>query len=216
MAGKSLSSILYSFRVSKGLTQRELAELCNVSKQNISFLESGINPETGEKIKPKLETYEKLARGMGMTRDELIALVEGKPMFKKVVEKTSAYNVPVINKFTEIYFTKEKLKQLEHVDIPENIYKKDFTFAFRIADDGLSPVMQKNDIAIVWLDEPYESGDFVVTCSIIDDSLRCYKIYKSPVATVLFGNLTVNPIVKELSVGPAIKGKVVFVQKSLI
>ena len=43
-----------------------------------------------------------------------------------------------------------------------------------------------------------ENGDFVLTCSIMDDSLRCYKIYKSPKATVLFGNLSINPIVKEL------------------
>lgn len=216
MEKESLSSIIVSYMNSKGLTQKEFGKKCGISRQNISFLVSGINPTTDKEINPHLDTYEKLAHGMGITRDELLSRVEGKPMFEKVVEKASAYSVPIINNFMDIFYTKVNSKQLDHVNVPESIYKKGCTVAYKIADDGLSPVIQKNDIAVVWLDEPYESGDFVLTCSVMDDSLRCYKIYKTPKATILFGNLSVNPIVKELSAGPAIKGKVVFVQKPLL
>ena len=196
--------------------QKEFGKKCGISRQNISFLVSGINPTTGKGINPELETYEKLAHGMGMTRDELLSRVEGKPIFEKVVEKTSAYSVPIIKKLIELNISNVEPNQRESIIIPENLYKKGSTIAYRIADDDLSPVMQKNDIAIVWMDESYESGDFVLTSPIIGDGLKCYKYYKDTKATVLFGNLSVNPIVKEFSMGPCIMGKVVFIQKPLL
>jgi len=71
-----LRVLLKRYRRDHGLSQREFARQCNLSHALISLLEMGENPQTGKAMSPDLETYQKLAGGMGITTDQLFAEME--------------------------------------------------------------------------------------------------------------------------------------------
>jgi transcriptional regulator with XRE-family HTH domain len=56
---------------------QELADRCKLSKGYISMLESGKHPKNGRPIIPSIETYGKLAKGMGMSLDTLLRAIDG-------------------------------------------------------------------------------------------------------------------------------------------
>ena len=72
----TLGEYLKDYRKRMKLSQRALALKCDVSHSYIGFLESGINPTTKEPIKPSLVNLHKLANGMGIRLDELLASVD--------------------------------------------------------------------------------------------------------------------------------------------
>jgi transcriptional regulator with XRE-family HTH domain len=60
---------LRKLREAAGLTQDELAKLADVSQGHIAHLEAG-------ESNPKLETMEKLARGLGVKLATIIAAIQ--------------------------------------------------------------------------------------------------------------------------------------------
>lgn len=67
-----IGEILKHYRSDRHLSQREFAQVCNVSNGYISMLESGVNPRSGEPLIPSLTVLNKIAAGMGITVDALI------------------------------------------------------------------------------------------------------------------------------------------------
>lgn len=66
-----LSELLKKYREENNLSQRELARRCDLSHGLISLIEKEKNPQTGQPMKQDIETYSKLADGMGMSTQEL-------------------------------------------------------------------------------------------------------------------------------------------------
>ena len=215
MGKELLSDIIKSFRTKHGLSQEDLALRCGLSKAYIGVLERGYDPNTLEPTKPSIGTYEKLALGMGMSQEELMFRVEDLHMFEKVI----AYRVPIVRRHSDIasvYFGNDIITDREsYVNVSEDVYKERRTVAIRIEDETLFPKIQKNDIAIVRLDEPCSSGDFVLTYCESKDSLRCYRINKENYPSILFGNLSINPISIDSSLDILILGKVILVQRNM-
>ncbi len=217
MRKEQLSDIMQNYRLKHGLSPEQMAKRCGISRSFYYLLLKGKDYKTGEKISPSMETYESIAKGMGMTRDELISRVEGRPMFEKVIFQTAtAYNVPVVKKLSDVLAVNGKYPdELDAVKISEDIYKKDKTIAFKIENDDLFPKIQKNDLVIVWLEEQYSDGDYVLTSWSGDNTLYCYKIRKDQTSTILYGNLSVDPVRLEDTSKITILGKLVFVHKKL-
>ena len=59
------------YRKAKDLSQRDFARRCGLSHSLISILEMGVNPQTGKKPQPDLETYRKIAIGMNRSVQDL-------------------------------------------------------------------------------------------------------------------------------------------------
>jgi transcriptional regulator with XRE-family HTH domain len=72
----TLGKYLKEYRKRMQLSQRALAVRCNVSHAYIGFLEKGVNPATGEPLKPSLANLHKIANGMGVRLDELLSAVD--------------------------------------------------------------------------------------------------------------------------------------------
>lgn len=72
----TLGDYLKNYRERMKLSQRAFALKCNVSHAYIGFLESGVNPTTKEPIKPSLVNLHKIANGMGIRLEELLASVD--------------------------------------------------------------------------------------------------------------------------------------------
>ena len=72
----TLGEYLKQYRDAHDLSQRQFAALCGVSNGYISMLEKGENPKTGEPITPTMQSVVSIARGMGMTMQELLSVVD--------------------------------------------------------------------------------------------------------------------------------------------
>ena len=76
----TLAEFIVSYRKEHGISQRRLADQCDLSTGYISLIEKEINPQTGKKMVPTLAVFDKLAKGMGMTIDDLFAAVDDMPV----------------------------------------------------------------------------------------------------------------------------------------
>lgn len=72
----TLGEYLKQYRDAHDLSQRQFAALCGVSNGYISMLEKGENPKTGEPITPTMQSVVSIARGMGLTMQELLSEVD--------------------------------------------------------------------------------------------------------------------------------------------
>ena len=71
-----LKDIIYKFRTEHDLTMDEFSKRCGVSKGYISMIEAGRNAKTGQPIKPTIATLTKIAKGMGISLDQLLEAME--------------------------------------------------------------------------------------------------------------------------------------------
>jgi len=160
----SLDRILIRYRSARNMSQREFAQKCGVSSAHICNLERGYDPKTGEKIKPTMEMYAKLAHGMGMTRDDLISKVEGKPMFtKRVYVDAKAYHVPLIDHDAKpemiAKLTEESDKRYV---VSEKYYKSKQTLAYSVGEQIDYLDVKNGDICIIWQNEELSEKDLVL------------------------------------------------------
>ena len=68
----TISELVEQYRVEHFMSQRDFAKKCCVSNAIISFLERGTR-ENGKPYLPKFDTIKKIARGMGLSPEELIS-----------------------------------------------------------------------------------------------------------------------------------------------
>ena len=71
----TIAELVEQYRVEHFMSQRDFAKKCGVSNAIISFLERGTR-ENGQPYLPRFDTIKKIARGMGMTPEELITKTE--------------------------------------------------------------------------------------------------------------------------------------------
>lgn len=76
----TLSELLIKYRREHGLSQRQMAAQCNLSTGYISLIEKTINPQTGKAMIPTLTVLNKLAKGMGITIDNLFSICDDMPV----------------------------------------------------------------------------------------------------------------------------------------
>ena len=72
----TLGQIVRQYRTEHGLSQRQLSTMCGMSTGYISMLEEGVNPRTKEPLVPSLATLRKIAAALGVSLDELMAMMD--------------------------------------------------------------------------------------------------------------------------------------------
>lgn len=70
-----LSEWLFNYRKTHALSMQAMADLCGLSKQYISVLEKGINPNTKKEFIPSIETIKKIADATSTDFNALISLL---------------------------------------------------------------------------------------------------------------------------------------------
>lgn len=76
----TLRELVITFRTEKDLSQRQFAALCGLSNGYISMLEKNVNPKTGLPVTPSLPALKKIARGMGLTLNDLFLKADDMPV----------------------------------------------------------------------------------------------------------------------------------------
>lgn len=69
----TLGEYIRAYREAHGESQRSFAARCGLSNTNISFIERGINPNTGKPIAPDVLTLQKISNAMGVSVQDIIA-----------------------------------------------------------------------------------------------------------------------------------------------
>ena len=125
MAILKLGELITEFRHDNNISQREFARRAGLTNSLISFYEKGYNPQTGKTMSPDLETYKRIADGMGITVQSLfeqlgddatvkldvnpsgrqhLVVVPDKVMFTKIMEHMPASDYDmVIDAFNRAY-----------------------------------------------------------------------------------------------------------------
>jgi transcriptional regulator with XRE-family HTH domain len=75
-----IGNIVKKYRADNKISLREFAEICGVSHGYIGMLESGKNSKTGEPIIPTIAMMKKIAHGLGLSVNELIAKCDDMPV----------------------------------------------------------------------------------------------------------------------------------------
>ena len=73
----TLGEVIRLYRESNRMPMQVFADRAGLSKGYISMLEKGKHPQNGKKIVPSYETISKVARGMGVTINDLISSLDG-------------------------------------------------------------------------------------------------------------------------------------------
>lgn len=76
----TLREYITAYCNSHGLSQRQFAAQCDLTNGYISMLMSGVNPKTGKPIRPSIDTFMKLAKGMGISLNVLFQEIDDMPV----------------------------------------------------------------------------------------------------------------------------------------
>lgn len=98
----SLGDILIDYREKNKLSQRAFAKKCDLSHALISILELGKNKQTGKKPTPDMETYKKLASGMGITVKALFEMIGDSEMINIGTQSDHPIVVPNSERFVKL------------------------------------------------------------------------------------------------------------------
>lgn len=129
-------------RKEKGLTQRELGELSGISQKQIGLYEQG-------KRNPKIETLEKIAKGLGVDKYDIIPL---RPFSYKETLYSETYKIDIFI---------EKIQSLGYdIECSENenvkyyrIKSKDFKKFVSMSEDDVFELLQNIDYFLEFLIE---------------------------------------------------------------
>ncbi|MCR4658304.1 MAG: helix-turn-helix domain-containing protein [Lachnospiraceae bacterium] len=194
MEKERLSEIIKEYRRKHYLSQAEFAHKAGVSPTYISVLEREKDPNTGLPTKPKMETYALLAGAMGISRDKLIARVEGKEMFESTF-KMECFSVQIVSRLDDFDMSLSEIARNNKDNIyhiPAELYKVWRTLAFVMSYDDYGQGVFKGDIAITWLDEELRNGDYVVAAN-RDGELGINRVFRDNNGILLYGSLNEEP-----------------------
>lgn len=139
-----LKNVLKNYRKENGLSQREFAKKCDLSNSLISLLEMDINPQTGKKMSSDLQTYRKIAKGMGIPVQSLFEMLDDTELVDlSFSDLESAMDLPEEPKTNEIRILVRDLNKLS----PEQVAQaKDmFRMMFRVTNPELFKEDDDND-----------------------------------------------------------------------
>lgn len=94
-----LSELVSSYRSTHGLSQRQFADLSGLSNAYICMIERDNNPKTGQPIVPTMQAYAKIARGLGITIQDLFEKIDDSPVS---LEAEGIENIIPLPKFKKI------------------------------------------------------------------------------------------------------------------
>lgn len=71
-----LGDWIKNYRNEHGISMQVMADMCGFSKAYVGMLEKGINPTTKRPISPTMQTFQKIADGVGIDVNELIKVLD--------------------------------------------------------------------------------------------------------------------------------------------
>lgn len=190
-----LHELVKQYRHHYNMSQRQFATACGLSNGYISMLEDNRNPKTGEPIVPSLPTLRKIATGMHITINELVASIDDMPV-DLGVSSASLINCDENSSIDAlpsniIPIRIEKVPLLGSIAAGEPILAQEefdtyieadadirCNFALRVDGDSMAPTINYGDVVFIRKQDDVEEGQ--IAAVLIDDSATLKRVYYIP------------------------------------
>lgn len=185
-----LSEITKQYRLEHGISQRQMGAQCKLSTGYISLIEKEFNPQTGKKMVPSLTVMNKLATGMGITLDELLAMCDDMDVNlsdKDTITPSNILPMPAVRKIPLVgtiacgtpILAEQNIEC--DVDIPDHIHAD---FALRCKGDSMiNARIYDGDIVYIRSQPEVEHGE--IAAVEIDGEGTLKRVYIFPDQVVL-------------------------------
>lgn len=200
-----LGDLIKEYRTIHKLSLRDFAKQCGLSHTYISALEKNIDARTGKPIAPTLDTVKYVSRGMNMSIEDILKVLDEQQEFimNKDIDRNDLYKsesqftlIPILGTVKAGYDYLAEENWIGTIDVDKSLVK-DGTgfFALKVKGDSMSPVLVEDDIVIIKKQEDFENGDIVV--AIVNGDEATIKKGKKSETSILLQplNPTYEPLI---------------------
>ncbi len=191
----TLGDWIKKYRAEHHLSMQDVANACGFSKAYIGQLEKGINPSTGKPISPTLQTFEKIAKAVGMDVDTLIkSLDDDQPVtIPASPPRVKGVRIPILGKVVA-GIPLEAIEDIEgYEEITPAMAAKGEYFALHVKGDSMTPSLRDGDTVIVRKQDYIESGETAIVL-VNGDEATVKRVKYQENGVILIGeNPTVYP-----------------------
>lgn len=162
-----------------GLSKNKFANICGISPSYVTFLIQAKHPVTGKKIKPSMDALNKIAKGTGITIDELLLTIEDAPI---ELRQSIAGNARIVN-MSDIQ--RHRIPLIGSVAGGEPIYDEDIdlfidgptkaTCAVRLRGESMTPTYMSGDI--IYIREQPDVRDGQIAVVFLNDECTLKHVY---------------------------------------
>ena len=103
-----LGEIIRKYRTEHAMSMSEFAKISGLSKQYVSVLEHGKHPTSGKSVAPSLEVIKKVAMAMGISFDDLFAMLDDEVTLNTPEEASRVFKERVMEPFNAQFTEKNK------------------------------------------------------------------------------------------------------------
>lgn len=174
----TLGDIILNYRNSFNpkMSQRDFAKKCGLSHTYIAALEKNIDPRTNKPIAPTLDTVKYISKGIGITIEEILKMLDDEQEFKMNEEAPKFDNITGVDKKITnsatvfVYGTIpagtpieliEDILDTEEIDADMLRGNKQY-FGLRVNGHSMEPDYLDGDTLILLKQDDCESGDDAV------------------------------------------------------
>ena len=173
-----IGEIIQKYCFDQRISAREFARRSGVTSGYISFLVNEKNPRTGRPITPTIETYDGIAKAMGITIEELFGMMDNAPVQLRGNNADCAFidigdlqqhRIPVIGSVAggePIYDEEAEL----YTDGPTRA-----SCAVRLKGQSMEPLYMDGDLIYIRTQPNVDDGQIAVV--ILDDEACLKRVY---------------------------------------
>lgn len=165
-----LGDLIKQYRNNKGLSLRDFAKQCGLSHTYISALEKNIDPRTGKPIAPTLDTVKYLSKGMNMSIEEILKILDDEQEFRLKEEAPKYddkkfYMCPVYGQISagQPNWAEECIEGRLPLD-PDlmGIVNPEEHFFLRVNGESMNKVIRNGAFALIHKQDMVEDGEIAV------------------------------------------------------
>lgn len=176
----NLGDLIRNYREEHSLSQRQFADICDLSNGYISILEKGSNPNTGKPVTPTIPQLKKLASGLGMTMSEMLELVDDMPVdivgtVPGLIPIPEMRKIPLIGSIAcgKPILAEEHIE--EYIDVPKHVHA-DFALTC-MGDSMINARIFDGDIVYIRQQSTVENGEIAAVLIDGEATLKRVRLY---------------------------------------
>lgn len=166
-----LGDIIKKYRVENGISQRDFAKKCDLSYTYISALEKNKDYRSGKPISPTLETVKSVAKGLNISIDDLLKILDDEQEFtlnedsKENNNKFEYYMCPVYGQISagQPNWAEENIEGRLPID-PDlmDIINPEEYFFLRVNGESMNNIVKNGAFALIHKQDVVEDGEIAV------------------------------------------------------
>ena len=175
-----IGDLIKKYRSDHNLSLRGFAIKTGLSYGYIAILEKGIDARTKQPTKPTLETIRCIAKGLNLSLEELLKILDDDySNDDKIDHDSSVIQIPLLGRIVAGYPTEMFADIIDYIDIPADMARGNKElFALKTKGKSMEPNFIEGDILIFEKTEDCENGQFCAV-SVNGDEATFKKVIKN-------------------------------------